>query len=201
MSNLETEYPKEVVKIVSKSGSLLRSRFGLWFLAIVSFADSALSLPIITDPFLVAYILANRSKAFLGTFVAIGTSVLGGVMIYLMAAFFINYITRFFSVTALDTFQQMAESLNQGTFALAFLGAITPLPYSFVAIAAGAFQGNFLMFVLGSLLGRALRFGIIGYFTYTFGERALAIAKKNILLFSVLAVILFAAYFSYQYFL
>jgi membrane protein YqaA with SNARE-associated domain len=114
--------------MAQKAGELLRSRYGLWFLGIISFADAALALPIITDPFMVAYIVANRSKALLGTIVTIVASVVGGIMTYVLASFFIDQILAFLGPTATVDFNTVVAVFDQGTFALAFLGALTPIP-------------------------------------------------------------------------
>lgn len=201
LGQLEEKYEKEVTTIVQKSGTLLRSKYGIWFLGIISFADSALGLPIITDPFMVAYIMADRSKAILGVLVTTLSSVLGGVMMYVMAAFFIDQLLAFFSPESVASFKQVVEMFDQGTFTLALLGAVTPIPYTFVALVAGALKGNLLMFILGSIIGRSIRFGIVGYFTYYFGERAIEMAKKNLKLFSLLAIVVGGAYLFYKLFL
>ena len=191
-------YSREMSAIVQKCGELLRSRYGLWFLGVVSFADSALGLPIVTDPFMVAYIMSNRSKAFIGALVTIVTSVLGGTMIYLFSAFFIEQLLTLFPQGATDGFYDILNIFDERTFALAFLGALAPVPYTFVAIAAGALKGNIFMFILGSLAGRIIRFGTVAYLTYRFGDRALTLAKRHILRMSVVAVVSFGLYLVYQ---
>ena len=77
---LEEEYNKEVESLVDKAGALLRSKYGLWFLGSFSVVDSALGLPLSTDPFMVAYMVANRAKAWWGYVLTAAGSVLGGVI-------------------------------------------------------------------------------------------------------------------------
>jgi membrane protein YqaA with SNARE-associated domain len=201
LHNLEEQYQKEVTGIVQKSGQLLRSKYGLWVLAAITFVDSALAFPGPVDPFLAAYIMANRSRAFLAVAVTVLTSVLGGVMLYLFAAFFTDQLLSFFSPESFAAFNQMVQAFDEGTFMLAFLGAFTPIPYGFVAIAAGALKGNLFMFVLGSIAGRTLRFGIVGYLTYFFGEKALTLAKNNLKLASIGAIGLVVLYVLYKIYL
>lgn len=195
---LEDQYQKEVNGIVKKSGQLLRSKYGLWVLAAITFVDSALAFPGPVDPFLAAYILANRSRAALAVAVTVAASVIGGVMLYLLAAFFIEQLLTFITPSSFAAFNKMVQAFDQGTFMLAFLGAFTPIPYGIVAIAAGALKGSLVMFVAGSIVGRSLRFGIVGYLTYRFGERAIVSAKKHLKLTSLIVILLCGGYFLYK---
>ncbi len=197
LQQLEEQYQKEVVGLVEKTGQLLRSRFGLWVLGAISFVDSAVAFPGPVDPFLAAYIMANRKNAWLGYVVATVSSVLGGVMLYLFAAFFTDQLLALLSPESTKTFNELVLHFDQGTFMLAFLGAFTPIPYGFVVIAAGILKGNIFMLIIGSLLGRGVRFGVVAYLTYRFGEKALTIAKKHLKTLSMCAVafaVLYALY-------
>jgi membrane protein YqaA with SNARE-associated domain len=197
LHHLEEQYEKEVFSIVQKSGQLLRSKYGLWVLAAITFVDSALAFPGPVDPFLAAYIMANRNRAWVAFLVTVLTSVLGGVMLYLLAAFFTEQIISFFEVSS-ASFDEMVRRFDQGTFMITFLGAFTPIPYGFVVIAAGVLKGNIFMFIAGSLLGRSVRFGVVAFLTHRFGERALEIAKDNLRLLSLVAVAVVSLYFLYK---
>ena len=194
---LEEQYEKEVAGIVEKTGQLLRSKYGLWVLGVISFVDSAVAFPGPVDPFLAAYIMADRSKVWLGFIVSTLASVLGGVMLYLLATFFTDQLLAMLSPESTRTFNDLVAHFDQGTFMLAFLGAFTPIPYGFVVIAAGVLKGNIFMLILGSLLGRGVRFGVVAYLTYRFGESALTIAKKHLKKLSLVALLLALGYVLY----
>lgn len=197
LHQLEEQYEKEVAGIVQKTGQLLRSKFGLWVLGAISFVDSAVAFPGPVDPFLAAYIMANRKKAWLGFLVATTASVLGGVMLYLFATFFTDQLLALLSPEATVTFNEMISHFDRGTFMLSLLGAFTPIPYGFVVIAAGVLKGNIFMFILGSLIGRGLRFGVVAYLTHKFGSRALDIAGKHLKTLSIAAIVLAVLYGCY----
>lgn len=194
----EEQYEKEVAGLVKKSGQLLQSKYGLWVLGAITFVDSALAFPGPVDPFLGAYIIANRSRTILALIVTTAASVLGGVMLYLFAAFFTEQILDLFSAEKVATFNDIVNTFDKGTFTIAFLGAFTPIPYGIVAIAAGALKGNIFMFILGSLLGRAIRYGVVAYLTYYFGARALTIAKENLTFLSIAAIGLASLYLLFR---
>ena len=195
---LEEQYEKEVAGLVKKSGQLLQSKYGLWVLCAITFVDSALAFPGPVDPFLGAYIIANRSRALLALAVTVAASVLGGVMLYLFAAFFTEQLLDLFSPEKVAAFNEIVKTFDRGTFTIAFLGAFTPIPYGVVAIAAGALKGNIFMFILGSILGRTIRYGVVTYLTYYFGERALKIAKENLTFLSIAAIGVAALYLLYK---
>lgn len=199
MSSLPETYGKEVNGIVKKSAQLLRSKYGLWVLGAISFIDSALAFPGPIDPFLAAYIVANRTRVWTAFIVSVASSVLGGVMLYIFAAYFTDQLLSLLSPESFLLFSQMVATFDQGTFMLSFLGAFTPIPYGIVAVAAGVLKGSLLMFIIGSSLGRALRFGAVAYVTYRFGERALELANKHLAVASVFSILLVFVYFVYIY--
>lgn len=199
LHQLEEQYEKEVAGIVEKTGQLLRSKWGLWVLGAISFVDSAVAFPGPVDPFLAAYIMANRTRVLIGFIVATFSSVLGGVMLYLFATFFTDQLLSLLSSESTAAFHDIVEHFDQGTFAIAFLGAFTPIPYGFVVIAAGVLKGNIFMFILGSLLGRGVRFGVVAYLTHKFGNKALEIAKTHLKTISIAVVLIAAGYGVYLY--
>ena len=201
LHHLEEQYQKEVTGIVEKSAQLLRSKYGSLFLAIITFADSALAFPGPIDPLLAAYIMADRARVWWGLAITVFTSVLGGVMLYLFSAFFTEQILAFLGADSAATFGNIVAMFDKGTFMLAFLGAFTPIPYGIVAIAAGALKGNIFMFILGSFLGRLIRYGIVAYLTFRFGNRALDLAKKHLKSASIIVITLGVAYVLYKLYL
>lgn len=180
---LETQVEEAAVQ----AGGLLRSRFGLWVLAGISFVESALLVPIITDPFLVAYILANRSSAYKGVIVTLVSSVAGGIFAYAIAFLFYEYIAaNYLQGSVGEQFNTIVNTFNDGVFWVTLAGAITPIPYTLVALGAGFLKANIFLFLLASLLGRGARYLFVGYLTHRFGGRALAIARRNLILVSAL---------------
>jgi membrane protein YqaA with SNARE-associated domain len=186
--DIEEKYDKEVNSLVKKAGALLRSKYGLWFLGILTFADSALGLPFSMDPFMVAYMVANRAKALWGYVITVLASALGGVVAYLLAALFINQIFNLFTPEMTHGFHHLVKLVDKGAFLFSFLGSFSPIPYTLVAITAGALKVNLFFFIIGSLLGRAIRFGVVAYFVHFFGPRAVEIAKRNVFLISAIVL-------------
>lgn len=190
--NIETQ----MEDVTMQAGGLLRSRYGLWILAGISFIESALIVPLITDPFLVAYILADKKSVYKGVVVTFLASIVGGIFAYAIAFSFYEFIVAQYLVGSLgEQFDEIIQTFQKGVFIITLSGAITPIPYTLVALGAGFIKGNFFLFLLASLLGRGLRYGIVGFVTYKFGEQALQIVKKRILLISILLIMATLVYF------
>lgn len=191
-----TKLEANVEDAAHKAGSLLRSRYGAWTLGFVSFAESALVVPLVTDPFLSAYILADRKSALKGVIITVFTSVLGGVFAYAVAISFYEFIAAtYLTGPAGEEFTALADEFQKGTFVITVLGAVTPVPYTLVALAAGFVKSNFLVFVFASAVGRAFRYGLVAWLTYHFGEHAIQIARQHLIKVTILLFVLAAIYF------
>ncbi len=186
-----------VLNLTVQVSNLLKLPYGLWILAVISFVESALLLPIITDPFLIAYILAHRSKtkALEGVFVTVATSILGGFVAYITASFFTDLILNYLSASTVVQFHDLVSQFHDSTFMLAFIGAVTPIPFTLTALVAGTIKGNLILFLFGALVGRMLRYCLTGYLVYRFGNQAITLIKQNIGLISILTLLICLLYF------
>ena len=151
-------------------------------------------VPIITDPFMVAYILLHRKRVVAAVMVTTITSILGGLGAYITASFFIDLAFKLMSEESIREFYDLMEHFRDSTFVLGFLGALTPIPFTSTALVAGAIKGSLILFLIGAFFGRVIRYGIAGYLTYRYGEDALRIAKNNIIPVSVVAVMVAIIY-------
>ena len=146
-----------------------------YYLAVVSFVESSF-FPIPPDVMIIPMVISKKTdfkKIFL---IATIFSVLGGIFGYVIGAFFVEfgqYIMNFYGYE--DKLYNLKESLikNDGFYAwlgILFLAGFTPLPYKVFTIASGLIGFNFLIFVLISLISRGLRFFLVSYFSYKFGD-------------------------------
>ena len=146
-----------------------------YYLAIVSFVESSF-FPIPPDVMVVPMIISKKNdfiKIFLITTIF---SVLGGMLGYLIGAFFFEFGAHIMSFYGYeDKLSKIKENLvnSDGFYAwlgVLFLAGFTPLPYKVFTIASGLIGFNFLIFVLISLISRGLRFFIVSYLSYKFGD-------------------------------
>ena len=163
----------------------------------VSFVESSF-FPIPADPLLIALILGLRKRAFYYAFICTAGSVFGGIFGYFVgsflwwtetlefssiATFFFTYVPGF-TEQLFYNIQAQYESYN---FVVIFTAAFTPIPYKVFSISAGAFDINFLTFVVASILGRGLRFYGITVVLWYFGRPVKKIIDKY---FDLLAILL-----------
>lgn len=179
---------------------LLSSRSADVALAFISFIESVIA-PIIIDPFLIAYIMARRSRWLRYVFVSVIFSVLGGIAGYLLGALFFESVGEpILSVYSLeDDFYAFADRMGETGFVFVLLGALTPIPYKLVAIASGFFEINFLTFVIASLVGRLLRLGLVGLSAYAVGPTVLPVIRTRLKLFATVVGVILLFYIIFQF--
>ena len=146
-----------------------------YYLAIVSFVESSF-FPIPPDVMVIPMVISKKNdfiKIFLITTIF---SVLGGMLGYLIGAFFFEFGAHIMSFYGYeDKLSKIKENLvnSDGFYAwlgVLFLAGFTPLPYKVFTIASGLIGFNFLIFVLISLISRGLRFFIVSFLSYKFGD-------------------------------
>jgi len=146
-----------------------------YYLAIVSFIESSF-FPIPPDVMVIPMVISKKNdfiKIFLITTIF---SVMGGMLGYLIGAFFFEFGTHIMSFYGYEEkLSKIKESLvnSNGFYAwlgVLFLAGFTPLPYKVFTIASGLIGFNFFIFVLISLISRGLRFFIVSYLSYKFGD-------------------------------
>ncbi len=146
-----------------------------YYLAIVSFVESSF-FPIPPDVMVVPMVISKKADFKKIFFITTIFSVLGGMLGYVIGAFFFEFgahIMNFYGYE--DKLYNLKKSLikNDGFYAwlgILFLAGFTPLPYKVFTIASGLIGFNFLIFVLISLISRGLRFFLVSYLSYKFGD-------------------------------
>lgn len=141
-------------------------------LYIITFTESSF-FPIPPDPFLATFILVKPRKWLELSLLVTLFSVLGGVLGYFIGYWFFDFfgprLIEFYSFQ--DEFTQIENFFSKYGFWSIFLAAFTPIPYKVFTISAGLFGANIFMFILASVIGRGLRFLIVGYIFRFLGER------------------------------
>ena len=146
-----------------------------FYLGLVSFIESSF-FPIPPDVMIVPMVIAKKKNYIKIFLIASIFSVLGGIFGYFLGSFFYDLS---FSVIEFYGYENKVEklkynlSIGEGFLAwlsILFLAGFTPLPYKVFTIASGLIGFNFLIFVLISLISRGLRFFLVSYLSYKFGD-------------------------------
>ena len=155
-----------------------------YYLAIVSFVESSF-FPIPPDVMIIPMVISKKSdfiKIFLITTIF---SVLGGMLGYLIGAFFFDFGSQIMSFYGYENkLSNIKENLvnSDGFYAwlgILFLAGFTPLPYKVFTIASGLISFNFFIFIIISLVSRGLRFFIVSYLSYKFGNLFTEFMEKH----------------------
>ena len=146
-----------------------------YYLAIVSFIESSF-FPIPPDVMIIPMVISKKNDFVKIFLISSIFSVMGGILGYLIGAFFFEFGTQIMNFYGYeDKLSNFKENLinSEGFYAwlgILFLAGFTPLPYKVFTIASGLIGFNFLIFVIISLLSRGLRFFIVSYLSYKFGD-------------------------------
>jgi membrane protein YqaA with SNARE-associated domain len=170
---------------------LAATRHATWALAVVAAIESSV-FPIPPDVLLIPMVLANRAKAFWYAFVATVASVLGGLIGYALGALLFEAVARpildFYGY--LEQFDRFAEYYNSwGAWAVLIAG-VTPFPFKVITIASGATQLSLAVFVLASLVARAIRFFLVAGLLYWFGPPVRTFIEARLGLLATVFVVL-----------
>ena len=146
-----------------------------YYLALVSFVESSF-FPIPPDIMVIPMVISKKNDFFKIFLITTIFSVLGGILGYFIGAFFFELgmeIMNFYGYE--DKLTNLKNNLiNSESFyawlGILFLAGFTPLPYKVFTIASGLIGFNILIFVLISLISRGLRFFIVSYLSYKFGN-------------------------------
>ena len=146
-----------------------------FFLGIVSFVESSF-FPIPPDVMVIPMVISKKSDFIKIFLIATIFSVLGGILGYFIGAFFFDIGMQIMDIYGYENkLINLKNNLinSEGFYAwlgILFLAGFTPLPYKVFTIASGLIGFNILIFVLISLISRGLRFFIVSYLSYKFGD-------------------------------
>ena len=146
-----------------------------FYLGLVSFVESSF-FPIPPDAMIIPMVIAKKNEYLKIFLIASIFSVLGGIFGYLIGYLFFDlamYVIEFYGYQ--DKVENLKLSMSQGSgfltwLSILFLAGFTPLPYKAFTISSGLIGFNLPVFIIVSLISRSLRFFIVAYLSYKFGE-------------------------------
>ena len=146
-----------------------------YYLALVSFIESSF-FPIPPDVMVIPMVISKKSDFIKIFLIATIFSVLGGILGYFIGALFFDLGMQIMSFYGyedkLANFKNNLINTN-GFYAwlgILFLAGFTPLPYKVFTIASGLIGFNIIIFILISFFSRGLRFFIVSYLSFKFGD-------------------------------
>ena len=171
---------------------LSATRYALWALAIVAFAESSF-FPIPPDLLLIPLIIAKPKNAYLIAFIAMIASVLGGGLGYYIGLKLYEtvgiIIINFYHAQQL--FLEFQAQFNKYGAAAVLFAGVTPFPYKIITISSGIAGMPIYQFFIFSIIARGARFFIIAILLRLYGEPIRNFIERHLnLLFIVFMVLL-----------
>lgn len=168
------------------------------WLGILSFLEPLIS-PIVPETLLVAMLLAgsDEKKWKKYSFVTTAWAVAGGVLGYLIGAFFFRGFGEWLlGLTGTGEIHRFTQDILTGgsIFLLMLLITFTPIPDKPFTYLSGFLGAPFLPYFAGFLIGRALRFTTVAYLTHRYGAQVLGIINKYFFWFTIAILALLALY-------
>lgn len=163
----------------------------LFFLGLISFFGSIFS-PFPSEMLLIPICLAIPKNAFKAAFVASFWSVLGGIAGYAVGRWFFVSLGApiLSSLNLAEVFDQVAHIYEQWDALFIFVSGLTPFPYKVIALFSGMVETQPLVFILASIISRFLRFYLMAWLLFKYGEKARIFIEKRLEFFFILGCIL-----------
>jgi len=164
-----------LTKLYQKSLQLSSHKSSKIFLAVVSFVESSF-FPIPPDVMIVPMVIAKKNDYLKIFLIATLFSTLGGVLGYFIGLSFsdlANDVIEFYGYDNDVNELKDKFSIGDGRFiwiATLFLAGFTPLPFKVFTITSGMIGFNLFLFFLVCLISRGLRFFIVSYLSFKFGD-------------------------------
>ena len=170
--------------LYKKCLNLAAHKSSKYYLAAVSFVESSF-FPIPPDVMIIPMVISKKNDFFNIFLITTIFSVLGGILGYFIGTFFFDIgmqIMNFYGYE--DKVINLKKNLlsNEGFYAwlgILFLAGFTPLPYKVFTISSGLIGFNILIFILISLISRGLRFYIVAYLSFKFGDMFTQFMNKH----------------------
>lgn len=142
-----------------------------WWLAAVSFAESSF-FPIPPDVLLVPMALARPGRAWHLAMICTISSVVGGVLGYLIGYAVFDQLAR--PIIHLYGYSEKFAAF-QAMYAewglwIILIKGLTPIPYKIVTIASGAAHFDFWVFLAASIVTRGGRFFLVATLLHFWGD-------------------------------
>ncbi len=179
---------------------------GKYALSLISFTES-IFFPIPPDVLLIPLCIGNPKRIFNFALICSLSSIAGASIGYILGNFiwwdetgnfssialmFFKYIPNF----NIETFESIKLLYDEYNLLIIFSAGFTPIPFKIFTISAGAFDLNFLMFIIASAISRSARFFILAGLIKAFGKTITDFIDKYFNLLSVaFTIILFGSFF------
>ncbi len=170
--------------IYQKTLKLAGHKSSKFYLALISFAESSF-FPVPPDIMIIPMVIAKKNDYLKIFLIATFSSAVGGLLGYFIGSFFLDLamgVIEFYGYEAKVI--NLKDDLSSGNNFILFLGTLflagfTPLPFKVFTITSGIIGFNIFIFFIVCLISRGLRFFVVSYLSFKFGDTFSKIMEKD----------------------
>ena len=157
--------------LLEKSSRFTKSRLAYPFIFILCFLESII-FPFPQEVFMIPMMASDRDRIFKIAWFALLGSLFGAIVAYFIGMYLFEsigmYILNIYDLN--ESFSNFSDQVSEFGFLYVFIGGFTPVPFKIVTLSSGFIGINFLIFITASIISRFVRFFLIGYIIWKFGE-------------------------------
>ena len=164
-----------IKKLYDKCVTWAGYKYAKQILAIEAFIESSF-FPIPPDVMIIPMVVSKRNEFIRIALIATIFSVLGALFGYYIGYSLNEIATKIFELYGYEYSDTFKEKFTSGGGFQAWLGILftagfTPLPFKLLTISSGIIHFNLASFIFICVITRGLRFFLVAYLTYRFGQK------------------------------
>ena len=164
-----------IKKLYDKCVTWAGYKYAKPILAFEAFIESSF-FPIPPDVMIVPMVISKKKEFIKIALIATIFSVLGALFGYYIGYSLNEVAIKIFEIYGYEYSETLKDKFTTGGGFFAWLGILvtagfTPLPFKLLTISSGIIHFNLISFILICIITRGLRFFLVAYLTYKFGEK------------------------------
>ena len=164
-----------IKKLYDKCVKWAGYRYAKPILAFEAFIESSF-FPIPPDVMIIPMVISKKKEFLKIALIATVFSVLGALFGYYIGYSLNELAIKIFEFYGYEYSNNFKEQFTTGGGFFAWLGILitagfTPLPFKLLTISSGIIHFNLISFIFICIFTRSLRFFLVAYLTYKFGEK------------------------------
>jgi membrane protein YqaA with SNARE-associated domain len=176
--------------LLEKSSKFTKSRLAYPFIFVLCFLESII-FPFPQEVFMIPMMASDRDRIFKIAWFALLGSLFGAIAAYFIGMYLFEsigmYILNLYGLY--ETFTNFSDQVSEYGFLYVFVGGFTPVPFKIITLSSGFIGINFLIFIAASIISRSIRFFLIGYIIWKFGEDIMKSFEKRLNTYLILFLI------------
>jgi len=194
-----------IKKFYDKCVAWAGHKFAKPILAFVSFIESSF-FPIPPDVMIIPMVISRKEEFIRIALIATIFSVLGALFGYYIGYALNEIAIKIFEFYGHEYSNDFKEKFTSGGGFFAWLGILitagfTPLPFKLLTISSGIIHFNLISFIFICIVTRGLRFFLVSYLSYRFGEKIGPLLDKQGTRWSIIIAIVIILITAGVYFL